>query len=132
MAAFAMCDACRAEYDDPTDRRFHAQPTACPDCGPRLTARDAKGRPIATTDPLTWFAAAILAGKLGAMKGLGGFHVICDARNESAVAELRRRKHRDEKPFALMVRDVRDAEAICEVLPPNVHFSTAPPRRLSF
>lgn len=117
MAAFVMCEACKTEYKDPADRRFHAQPTACSQCGPRIKVRDASGRPIATGDPLAWFAAEILSGKIGAMKGLGGYHLVCDARNEVAVAELRRRKHRGEKPFALMVRDVRGAEAICKVLP---------------
>jgi hydrogenase maturation protein HypF len=115
MAAFALCPACRAEYDDPADRRFHAQPTACAACGPRLRALNARGEPVATAAPLADFVEALRAGKIGALKGLGGYHLVCDARKPSAVAELRRRKHRDEKPFAIMVADVAAAEALCEV-----------------
>jgi hydrogenase maturation protein HypF len=117
MASFAMCTACRAEYDDPGNRRFHAQPTACPACGPRLTLRAAAGTPVPTPDPLNLFAQAMLAGKIGAIKGLGGYHLVCDARNAAAVAELRRRKHRDEKPFAVMVNDVTAAANLCEMGP---------------
>ncbi|HEX5273163.1 MAG TPA: carbamoyltransferase HypF, partial [Gemmataceae bacterium] len=117
MTSFAMCPACRAEYDDPGDRRFHAQPSACADCGPRLRLLDAAGRPIATSDPLADFAAALRQGRVGALKGLGGYHLACDAGNPTAVAELRRRKHRDEKPFAVMVPDVAAAESLAEVGP---------------
>lgn len=117
MAPFAMCAKCRAEYDDPRDRRFHAQPTACADCGPRLQALDENGRKIPTEDPLALFARALVGGRIGALKGLGGYHLACDARDRSAVAELRRRKHRDEKPFAVMVRDADDASALAEVGP---------------
>lgn len=115
MAGFPMCFACRAEYDDPLNRRFHAQPTACPDCGPHLSAADAAGNPVTTDDPLRWFVAALRDGNIGAMKGLGGYHMVCDARNASAVVELRRRKRRDDKPFAVMVRDLAAAEALCDV-----------------
>lgn len=115
MAGFPMCRACRAEYDDPTNRRFHAQPTACPACGPQLRLLDAGGQPVPTADPLAAFAGAILAGRIGALKGLGGYHLACDARNAAAVAELRHRKHRDEKPFAIMVPDVSAAAALCVV-----------------
>ncbi len=114
MAGFPLCRACRAEYDDPADRRFHAQPIACPDCGPRLGLRDADGR-TAAGDPLPAFVAAILNGRIGALKGLGGYHLVCDARDAAAVAELRRRKRRDERPFALMVRDETAAAELCEV-----------------
>jgi hydrogenase maturation protein HypF len=117
MASFAMCAACRAEYDDPCDRRFHAQPIACPACGPRLQLLDAAGQPLTTTDPLADFAAALKRGQIGALKGLGGYHLACDARNGLAVAELRRRKHRDEKPFAVMVLDIAAAETLAEVSP---------------
>jgi hydrogenase maturation protein HypF len=115
MARFAICSACREEYENPSDRRFHAQPTACPSCGPHLRTLDTSGRPIETSDPLTCFAAALRAGKIGALKGLGGYHLVCEARRPSAVAELRRRKHRDEKPFAVMVEDVAAAEGLCVV-----------------
>lgn len=109
MARFALCRTCRAEYDDPANRRFHAQPTACPACGPRLQA------PGSASDPLRTFVTALRAGRIGALKGLGGYHLVCDARNSLTVAELRRRKQRDEKPFAIMVRDVAAVEAHCEV-----------------
>jgi hydrogenase maturation protein HypF len=115
MAKFAMCDACRAEYDDPADRRFHAQPTACADCGPRLRVLDASGREVRTEEPLELFSEAIRAGGIGALKGLGGYHLACDARNPGAVAELRRRKHRDEKPLAVMVANEEAAAALCEI-----------------
>lgn len=116
MAGFVMCAQCRAEYDDPANRRFHAQPTCCRACGPRLRLTDRDGRELAG-DPLTAFARAIVSGKIGALKGLGGFHLVCAARSDMAVAELRRRKTREEKPFALMVADLAAAEAFCEVAP---------------
>lgn len=115
MASFPLCPACRAEYHDPNNRRFHAQPTACAVCGPHLYLLDAVGQPIVTTDPLTVFAIALRAGKIGAMKGLGGYHLACDARNAEVVAELRRRKQREEKPFAVMVMDLEAALALVEV-----------------
>jgi hydrogenase maturation protein HypF len=117
MAGFAMCGACRAEYEDPADRRFHAQPTACPVCGPRLQLLEADGRPARAIEPLCRFADALLQGQIGALKGLGGFHLACDARREEAVGELRRRKHRDEKPFAVMEADVAAARELCEIGP---------------
>ena len=122
MASFRMCAACRAEYDDPTNRRFHAQPSACPACGPQLRLRNARG------DPLAGFVAALRAGRIGAMKGLGGYHLVCDARNEAAVKELRSRKHRDEKPFALMVQDIATARDLCEVLPAESELLSSPRR----
>jgi hydrogenase maturation protein HypF len=128
MADFPMCATCRAEYEDPADRRFHAQPTACPACGPRLALWDAQGRPIATGDPLVWLVKELRAGKIGALKGLGGYHLACDARNPAAVGELRRRKQRDEKPFALMVRDLAAAEALCQVGPPERELLESPRR----
>ena len=115
MAGFAMCAACRAEYENPADRRFHAQPTACPVCGPRLALLDESGRPVEAEEPLGGFVAGLRAGKIGAMKGLGGYHLVCDATHPAAVAELRRRKQRDEKPFAIMVEDMAVAEALCEI-----------------
>ncbi len=117
MAAFSLCAACRAEYEEPTNRRFHAQPTACAACGPRLRLLDAAGQPLPTEAPLAHFAAALCRGQIGALKGLGGYHLACDARSPAAVAELRRRKHRDEKPFAVMVPDVAAAELLAEVGP---------------
>jgi hydrogenase maturation protein HypF len=128
MAAFPMCAACRAEYENPTDRRFHAQPTCCPACGPRLQLLDGQGRPIAAADPVAAFTKALLAGQIGALKGLGGYHLACQARSGAAVAELRRRKHRDEKPFAIMVADESAAEALCEVGPAERELLRSPRR----
>jgi hydrogenase maturation protein HypF len=115
MAGFPMCGACRAEYENPADRRFHAQPVACPACGPALTLLDASGARMGGADPLGRFVEGLLAGAIGAMKGMGGYHLVCGATDVAAVTELRRRKHRDEKPFAIMVRDAGAAEALCEV-----------------
>ena len=115
MGSFKMCAACRAEYENPRDRRFHAEPIACPACGPRLRALDAAGRPIACDDPVTEAVEALRWGKIVALKGLGGYHLACRASDGQAVAELRRRKHRDEKPFALMVRDAAAAHRIAEL-----------------
>jgi hydrogenase maturation protein HypF len=115
MAAFPMCPACRAEYEDPRNRRFHAQPTACAQCGPRLNLLSADRTRIETPDPIASFAEALVAGKIGALRGLGGYHLVCDASNELLVTHLRQRKARDEKPFAVMVADVETAERICEI-----------------
>ncbi len=115
MASFTMCEACRREYDDPGSRRFHAQPNACPACGPRLTLHTCDGAPIDTADPIGAAAEILRCGLIVAVKGIGGFHLACDATYRGAVAELRRRKRRDEKPFAVMVRDVAAAEAIAEL-----------------
>jgi hydrogenase maturation protein HypF len=115
MSSFVMCAACEAEYRDPANRRFHAQPSACPVCGPRLTLLDATGVSVPAPNPLQHFANALLAGQIGAIKGLGGYHLVCDARNAVAVAELRRRKHRDEKPFAVMMPDLATLANLCEV-----------------
>ena len=128
MSKFPLCDACRAEYEDPTNRRFHAQPTCCPACGPRLQVLDHQGRPLETADPLAHFAAALRNGQIGALKGLGGYHLACDARSGAAVAELRHRKHRDEKPFALMVADEVAAAALCEVQPSERELLVSPRR----
>src|SRR5438132_697254 len=115
MAAFAMCAQCRREYDDPRDRRFHAQPTCCPRCGPSLRVLDARALPLDAPDPVAYAARAMLAGRIGAIKGLGGYHLACDARRESAVLALRTRKSREEKPFAMMVADLAAAETLAHV-----------------
>jgi hydrogenase maturation protein HypF len=110
MAGFHMCGECQAEYDDPGDRRFHAQPNACPACGPwvRLLA----GPGVLPGDPLRAAAAALREGRILAVKGVGGFHLACRADDETAVGRLRARKHREDKPFALMVASVDDAVAL--------------------
>jgi len=104
MAAFAMCERCRAEYEDPLDRRFHAQPNACPDCGPSLHVTDRAGRVVAegSEASLAKAALALAEGRILAIKGIGGYHLACRADDESVVGELRARKHREDKPFALM------------------------------
>jgi hydrogenase maturation protein HypF len=118
MCGFALCPDCRREYDDPADRRFHAQPVACPACGPRVALRAASGETLAEDGPALVAAAAALArGSIVALKGLGGYQLLVDATDAAAVARLRERKHRFEKPFALLVRDLEAARALCEVPP---------------
>jgi hydrogenase maturation protein HypF len=112
MAAFEMCDDCRAEYENPLDRRFHAQPNACPACGPKLTALTPDGREIDTQNVISFAARALRAGLIVAIKGLGGFHLACDATSPQAVQRLRERKRREAKPLAIMVRDVSMAESL--------------------
>ena len=112
MAPFVMCPACQREYDDPGDRRFHAQPNACPACGPVLTLATFTGASIAVDDPIEAAAEALRDCLIVAIKGLGGFHLACDATDSGVVGRLRERKHRDEKPFAVMVRDLAAAEAL--------------------
>ena len=116
MKKFAMCLECEREYHDPLDRRFHAQPNACPKCGPQLKLWDENGATISEQDnALRRAADAIRAAKTVALKGIGGFQLIADARNEGAVAQLRDRKHREEKPFALMYPALDTVRADCEV-----------------
>jgi hydrogenase maturation protein HypF len=115
MAAFPMCPACRTEYADPADRRFHAEPNACPACGPRVTLRDARGAPVADEDPIGAAAAALLRGEIVAVRGLGGFQLAADATSDIAVRSLRRRKHREEKPFAVMFADPDAARAAARI-----------------
>ena len=115
MDAFPMCPDCAREYGDPENRRFHAQPTACPVCGPRLRWLE-NGEEL-DGDPVARFADAIRAGKVIAVKGLGGYHLACDAANEAAVRRVRDSKHRYAKPLALMVRDLAAAEELCAVTP---------------
>ncbi len=113
MADFSMCPACRAEYDDPASRRFHAQPNACPACGPQVSLCDAAGNPVAYDDPVEKAVELLKAGKIVAVKGLGGYHLAVDAGNDAAVGELRRRKERDEKPFALMAFSTGEVLDFC-------------------
>jgi hydrogenase maturation protein HypF len=116
MAAFDMCQACRTEYEDPLDRRFHAQPIACPDCGPALGLVRRDGQVVAKGEDAVREARTLLAlGNILAVKGLGGYHLACDARNPEAVARLRRRKQRGAKPFAVMVADIETARALVAI-----------------
>jgi hydrogenase maturation protein HypF len=115
MAPFPMCADCLAEYENPLDRRFHAQPNACWECGPRVELWDKSGQNIQCDDPVVEAVGALRKGLVVAVKGLGGFHLAVDALNVAAVALLRERKHRVEKPFAVMVPDLRGAAEICEL-----------------
>lgn len=116
MSAFRMCAACAREYADPHDRRFHAQPNACPVCGPQLTWLDAGGHPqCAREEALTAAATALNAGAIVAVKGVGGFHLLCDASRGEAIRALRERKRRPHKPFALMFPGMASIEAVCEI-----------------
>ena len=130
MAGFAMCPACAAEYSDPGNRRFHAEPTCCPACGPALAlvgpggdaadggpalALVGPGGDAADGGPVTRAAALLRDGKILAVKGLGGYHLAVDATSEKAAAALRERKHREDKPFAVMVPDLATARELCEV-----------------
>jgi hydrogenase maturation protein HypF len=116
MAGFTMCPPCGGEYASPVDRRFHAQPNACPDCGPRLALWDGNGEAEAVGDEaLAEAAVALASGAIVAVKGLGGFHLMVDARDEAAVTRLRERKARREKPLAVMVEGLPQASLLCEV-----------------
>jgi hydrogenase maturation protein HypF len=118
MASFRMCADCRREYEDPSDRRFHAQPNACPRCGPRPTLTDSERRPVdvpGARDAVEGAARRLADGLIVAVKGLGGFHLACNAADEDAVAALRARKHREDKPFALMAADVVAASRLVEL-----------------
>jgi len=113
MAAFTMCAECEREYRDPDDRRFHAQPVCCPACGPTLRLH--AGDEVNEEDPISATAKLITSGAVIAIKGLGGYHLAVDAADDLAAARLRNRKHREEKPFALMVPDLVTARRLCEV-----------------
>lgn len=116
MAGFTMCPACSGEYAFPADRRFHAQPNACPDCGPRLALWDGNGEAVADGgEALAAAAAALASGEIVAVKGLGGFHLMVDARDEEAVTRLRERKTRREKPLAVMVEGLLQASLLCDI-----------------
>jgi hydrogenase maturation protein HypF len=127
MAPFPMCADCQAEYDDPADRRFHAEPVCCPACGPRLRLLDASGSKV-SGDPVAGAVALLRAGSVVAVKGLGGYHLAADARSEDAVATLRRRKHREDRPFAMMVADVDAARELCEIGPEELALLTSAAR----
>ena len=115
MSVFSMCDKCRAEYEDPQNRRFHAQPNACWECGPQLELWNAHGLPMKALDPIEAAVERLRSGEILAVKGLGGFHFAVDATNPAAVERLRQRKRRVEKPFAVMVSDLEAAGRFCEI-----------------
>ena len=133
MKQFTMCPQCQAEYDDPRDRRFHAQPNACPACGPHLELWNPAGAALfANHAALLAAAQALRRGRIVAVKGVGGFHLLADARNEAAVRRLRARKQREEKPLALMFPSLAAVRTVCEVSPVEERGccgSSAGPRR---
>ena len=124
MASFTMCDRCQREYDDPGDRRFHAQPNACADCGPRVVLESADHH----ADPIAGARAIVAAGGAVAVKGIGGFHLACDARNDAAVMQLRARKQRPSKPFAVMVPDLATARTLAHLSEAEESALTSPRR----
>ncbi len=113
MKPFRMCRTCAAEYHDFANRRFHAQPNACPACGPKVFLLDNRGKPVACSSPIDKCAELLTNGRIVAVKGLGGFHLACDAMNHDAVVRLRSRKYREDKPFALMMRSLEEIEKNC-------------------
>ncbi|MBU0678434.1 MAG: carbamoyltransferase HypF [Verrucomicrobia bacterium] len=116
MRDFVMCPECQREYEDPVNRRYHAQPNACPVCGPSVSLCDGQGNILVCgQDAIEATAKAVLKGLVVAVKGLGGFHLVTDATSDKAVLLLRERKHREEKPFAVMFPDLASVEAVCEV-----------------
>jgi hydrogenase maturation protein HypF len=131
MAGFTMCPRCQAEYEDPLDRRFHAQPNACPECGPRVSLLDGGGAPVALhhgEDPVRAAAGALLDGAIVAVKGIGGYHLACRADEERPVATLRARKHREDKPFALMVAGLSSARRLVHMGELEAELLLAPAR----
>lgn len=117
MSAFKMCPDCSQEYHDPQNRRFHAQPNACSVCGPRLTLTDNQGNKLNTKDHILTTTGLLKKGYIIAIKGIGGYHLACDATNKKAVSVLRKRKYREDKPFALMVKDLKTIRRFCYVNP---------------
>ncbi len=128
MKDFRMCPQCQAEYDDPSDRRFHAQPNACPACGPHVWLSDASGNPLDVADPIERTVSLLKAGRILAIKGLGGFHLAANAENPAAVRRLRERKHREEKPFALMSPDLETIRRFAEVSDAEADLLASPRR----
>ncbi len=127
MKSFTMCESCRREYENSSDRRFHAQPNACPDCGPHLEWWDKSGKKISErNDALSAAAEAVRHGQVVAVKGLGGFHLLVDARNPAAVGRLRERKNREEKPLAIMCPSLGDARRLCAVSADEQKVLTSP------
>ncbi len=128
MKHFRMCRECQDEYDNPEDRRFHAQPNACDACGPHVSLFDNNQKKVSTKDPIEKTADFLKQGHIVAIKGLGGFHLAVDAENNDAVSCLRRRKHREEKPFALMSYDIRDISRYAVVEPIDETLLLSPQR----
>jgi len=115
MDTFQMCPSCKGEYNDTTSRRFHAQSNCCPNCGPSLTLLTNEGRKVLCTDPIQKTVDLLQRGKIVAIKGIGGYHLACDAENQETIKALRKRKKRPHKPFALMVKDINVAKEFCMI-----------------
>jgi hydrogenase maturation protein HypF len=115
MVCFSMCEACESEYHDPANRRFHAQPNACPVCGPQLMLLNNEGLSVQTQDPISTVCTFLHDGKIVAIKGLGGYHLACDALNSKSVSLLRKRKYREDKPFAVMMENIETVSKFCLV-----------------
>jgi hydrogenase maturation protein HypF len=128
MFCFELCGKCRAEYENPADRRFHAEPNACPVCGPQLKLLDASGQPVETDDPVQSAINLLSSGHILAIKGLGGFHLSVDAGSDEAVKKLRSRKYREEKPLAVMARDINQAKRIVAISREEEILLTSPQR----
>ncbi|QKG29273.1 carbamoyltransferase HypF [Campylobacter sp. RM16187] len=126
MNEFKMCEFCGGEYKDPTNRRYHAQPISCPNCGPSLSLKDKFGKIVTAGNESVKTAAELInEGKILAIKGLGGFHLVCDATNEQAVSELRARKHRPKKPFAIMCKNLQNAKKHAYICPAEEQILTS-------
>ncbi len=128
MAEFTMCRQCQAEYNDPLDRRFHAQPNACPVCGPHVWLSDSFGRKITEDNTIERAVQLLKEGKILAVKGLGGFHLACDAKNNAAVVRLREKKRREEKPFAVMAASTETVKKIGQVNKKELEILQSPER----
>ena len=126
MRPFGMCKPCQCEYDDTHDRRFHAQPNACAQCGPRLWLEDGQGRARSDDHVLSAAVGLLLDGRILAIKGLGGFHLVCDATKEEPVSLLRKRKRRPSKPFAVMLKDIQSAREHCVLTPAEESLLSSP------
>jgi len=128
MAPFPLCSECRREYEDPEDRRFHAEPNACPRCGPRCRLLDGEGEELPVDDPILETVRLLEEGRIVAVKGLGGFHLMVDATSEPAVVRLRERKHREEKPLALLAASLARVHEFCRVRPDEEALLESPER----
>jgi len=128
MGSFSLCPHCKSEYENPLDRRFHAQPVCCPQCGPELLLCDALGKPLKDIDPIEESKSLLADGKIVAVKGIGGFHIVCRADNERAVQSLRDRKNRAWKPLAIMARSEKEVRRICTLSEPEREMLTSAER----
>ena len=113
MNDFEMCDKCKEEYMNPSNRRFHAQPNACPECGPRVYITDKNNKEIKVTDPFNEVIRLLKQGNIFAIKGIGGFNLVCNSKSKETIQRLRERKHRPNKPLAVMIKDIETVKKYC-------------------